>query len=143
MPVWPRGVVGSLSHTKGLRAAAVAFSHDAAAVGIDVEPADSLPEGVLSAVLRPAEARQVGRLASSGVTFADRILFCAKEATYKAWFPLTHRWLGFHDADVELRTDGTFTAYILARPTPVPLIEGRWQVADGFITAATTIREIR
>ena len=35
----------------------------------------------------------------------DRILFCAKEATYKAWFPLTKRWLGFEDAHIVFDLD--------------------------------------
>ena len=35
----------------------------------------------------------------------DRILFCAKEATYKAWFPLTQRWLGFEDAHITFDVD--------------------------------------
>ena len=40
----------------------------------------------------------------------DRILFCAKEATYKAWFPLTHRWLGFEDAHITFTVDGSGAA---------------------------------
>ena len=46
----------------------------------------------------------------------DRLLFSAKESVYKAWFPLTGRWLGFEDADVTITPDGTFTARLLAEP---------------------------
>ena len=39
------------------------------------------------------------RLAHEDSTVAwDRLLFSAKEAVYKAWYPLAERWLGFEDA---------------------------------------------
>jgi 4'-phosphopantetheinyl transferase EntD len=41
----------------------------------------------------------------------DRVLFSAKESLYKAWFPLTRRWLDFKDVQVTIeRTEGTFHA---------------------------------
>ena len=74
------------------------------------------------------------------VAGADRLLFCAKEATYKAWYPLTGRWLGFEDADIDLRPDGTFVSYILVRPTPVHFIEGHWTVENGYVIATAVVR---
>ena len=62
-----------------------------------------------------------------------------KEATYKARFPLRHRWLGFEQAEIDVRDDGTCTSYLLVRPTPVPLIEGRWQITNGYIVVATYV----
>ena len=32
------------------------------------------------------------------LTHWGRLLFSAKEAVYKAWYPLTGRWLGFEEA---------------------------------------------
>ena len=44
----------------------------------------------------------------------DRLLFSAKEAVYKAWFPLAHQWLDFRQADVTIAPrGGTFTARLL------------------------------
>ncbi|HEX5742053.1 MAG TPA: 4'-phosphopantetheinyl transferase superfamily protein, partial [Pilimelia sp.] len=78
-PVWPEGVVGSLTHCAGFRGAAVAPAHRYAAIGIDAEPDAPLPDGVREAVALP------GELADPPVTpHADRLLFCAKEAVYKA-----------------------------------------------------------
>ena len=54
-------------------------------VGIDAEPHDVLPKGVLDAISLPAERSEISAL-PDGLHW-DRILFCAKEATYKAWFP--------------------------------------------------------
>ena len=41
----------------------------------------------------------------------DRLLFCAKESVYKAWFPLAKRWLDFQDAAITVDpVRRTFTA---------------------------------
>src|ERR687895_622101 len=57
----------------------------------------------------------------------DRILFCAKEAVYKAWFPLTRRWLEFADVAVSLDRDGTFRAAVGRER-----FGGRWAVGHGL-----------
>jgi 4'-phosphopantetheinyl transferase EntD len=49
-PVWPPGIVGSITHCDGYRAAAVARDRDVLAVGIDAEPNEPLPAGVLEIV---------------------------------------------------------------------------------------------
>ena len=72
-------------------------------VGIDAEPHDVLPDGVLDAITLDGSDTKSRRL-PAGLHW-DRMLFCAKEATYKAWFPLTKRWLGFEDAHVVFDLD--------------------------------------
>jgi 4'-phosphopantetheinyl transferase EntD len=143
-PCWPDGVVGSLTHCAGFRGAVVARAGDVRSVGIDAEPHDVLPKGVLDAISLPQERGQLASL--GGGLHWDRILFCAKEATYKAWFPLTHRWLGFEDANVTFALDGsgrsgTFESTILIDPSaesgpPLTQLSGRWSVADGLTVTA-------
>lgn len=141
-PRWPDGVVGSLTHTRGYRGAAVGRSPAIRSVGIDAEPHDVLPDGVLKAISLPAERQEIGRL-PAGLHW-DRILFCAKEATYKAWFPLTGRWLGFEDAHITFDADGGFVSRILIDPAArqgPPLVEmsGRWSVAGGLTLTAIVL----
>ncbi|GIF15017.1 4'-phosphopantetheinyl transferase family protein [Actinoplanes teichomyceticus] len=98
-PLWPAGVVGSITHCRGFRAAAVARRADLAALGIDAEPHGPLPEGVAEQVTLPGEREHLARLAATHpAVHWDRLLFSAKESVYKAWFPLTGRWLGFEEA---------------------------------------------
>ncbi|MBF0662746.1 MAG: 4'-phosphopantetheinyl transferase [Rhodococcus sp.] len=149
-PVWPRGLVGSLTHCDGYRAAVLGYSLQVRSLGIDAEPHDVLPDGVLPAVSLEPEREW---LASAGDDLHwDRLLFCAKEATYKAWFPLTGRWLGFEDAHITFERDttadavtGTFHSRILVpgdTPDGPPLtgFDGRWLVADGLVLTAITVR---
>ncbi|EHI14106.1 4'-phosphopantetheinyl transferase PptT [Mycolicibacterium thermoresistibile] len=149
-PRWPDGVVGSLTHCAGYRGAAVARSGEVRSVGIDAEPHDVLPRGVLDAVSLPAERREISAL-PDGLHW-DRILFCAKEATYKAWFPLTRRWLGFEDAHITFEVEevsaegasGTFRSRILIDPRalsgpPLRTLPGRWSVRNGLAVTAIVL----
>jgi len=146
-PRWPDGVVGSLTHCEGYRGAVVARRERVRSLGIDAEPHDVLPDGVLDAISLPAERGEIGAL-PTGLHW-DRILFCAKEATYKAWFPLTHRWLGFEDAHITFGVgptgrSGTFSSKILIDPAaesgpPLSVLDGRWSVADGLALTAIVL----
>ncbi|MDI1463055.1 4'-phosphopantetheinyl transferase superfamily protein [Catellatospora sp. KI3] len=146
-PTWPAGVVGSLTHCDGYRAAAVARAADFASVGIDAEPHDALPEGVLGMITSESERRHLDGLARTAPQVHwDRLLFCAKEAVYKTWSPLTGgRWLDFLEADVALDPRaGTFRARLLV-PGDCPDgrvltgFDGRWHVADGLVVAGITV----
>jgi len=88
-PVWPEGVVGSITHCAGYRASAVAFARDLVTVGIDAEPDAPISPGVRRRIALPEEEEWLlrGAPADRGVSW-DRLLFSAKESVYKAWFPL-------------------------------------------------------
>ncbi|MFS0697410.1 4'-phosphopantetheinyl transferase family protein [Streptomyces nitrosporeus] len=145
-PRWPDGMVGSLTHCEGYRAAAVARDSTAASLGIDVEPDRPLrSEGVLNLVSLPGEQAALRELAARRPDVNwDTVLFSAKESVYKAWSPLTGRWLGFHDARVTLRPDGTFTAALLVPGTtpsgpPLTGFDGRWHTGRGLVLTAVTV----
>lgn len=144
-PEWPRGVVGSITHCDGYRAAVVARASEVCAVGVDAEPAAVLPPGVLDIVAQGQEVERLRRLWAKdpGVPW-DRLLFSAKEAVYKVWFPLSRTWLGFEDVDVTLDAAGQFTA-TLTRPLsppgrgPLREVKGRWTTDGRHVLSAVTL----
>lgn len=143
-PVWPEGIVGSMTHCAGYRAAVLALDTDLRSVGIDAEPHVPLPDGVLEAVSLPEERVHIEALASSGDVHWDKLLFAAKESVYKAWFPLARKWLGFSDARIVFDRDGGFTAELLvAGPivhgTEITGFTGRWTVANGLAVTAIAV----
>ncbi len=69
----------------------------------------------------------------------DCILFCAKEAVYKAWFPLTRRWLDFADLSVTAHLDGTFRARLRIAGVDLDEFDGRWVVGRGLVVAAISV----
>jgi 4'-phosphopantetheinyl transferase EntD len=145
-PLWPAGALGSITHCQAYRAAAVALSSEVLTLGIDAEPHDPLPDGLIGDIARPEELPTLRRLRTDapGVHW-DRLLFSAKEAVYKAWFPLARRWLGFEDAVVDFDpVAGTFQANLLVEAPPVqgaPLtgFSGRWMVREGLVLTAIAL----
>lgn len=138
-PQWPAGITGSITHCDGYRGAAVARREDAVALGLDAEPDEKLPDGVLDAIALPAERAQVAELAATdpGVCW-DRLLFCAKESVYKTWFPLAQRWLDFESAHITIDAGGGFAARILV-PGPLTVVTGRWLADRGLLVTAIVL----
>ncbi|MCX4744998.1 4'-phosphopantetheinyl transferase superfamily protein [Kitasatospora sp. NBC_01287] len=145
-PRWPAGLVGSLTHCEGYRAAVLARGAELAAVGIDAEPHRALPPGVLDAVASPAERAALADLRrASPVVHWDRLLFSAKESVYKAWYPLTGQRLDFADAEIAFALDGGWTAAVVPVSTPVsapvstPALAGRWLTGGGLLLTAVAV----
>ncbi|MEJ6019506.1 4'-phosphopantetheinyl transferase family protein [Corynebacterium sp. H113] len=158
-PLWPANIVGSITHTDGWVAAATALSSNIASVGIDVESARTMPPSTLKEVASDSERRHLHALSCQtpdaqalGVSCVDShsldvVLFSAKESIYKAWFPLTHEWLGFDEVDLRIEAGHTFTARVL-RSIPdtssipaehLSTIRGVWRVGYGYVATAAII----
>jgi 4'-phosphopantetheinyl transferase EntD len=142
-PRWPAGVVGSITHCAGYRAAAVARTADLVTIGIDAEPNEPLPAGVFDPISLPRERARLAAIAASvpGVCW-DRLLFSAKESVYKAWFPLTGAWLDFDGADISFDpATATFATRLLApgltiAGQPCRELAGRFVVRDNLVVTA-------
>lgn len=143
-PQWPDGVVGSITHCAGYRAAVVARATRFRLLGIDVEPHAALPPGILETIALPDERSWVrDPRAGSPSVHLDRLLFRIKETVCKSWYPATSRRLGFEDARISVDpVAGTFCARILV-PTPlrhqgrpISRLSGRWLVGEGLVPAA-------
>ena len=140
-PLWPKGIIGSITHCDGYCAAAVAPAEQIISIGIDAESNEPLPGGVLHEIANPGELVALSRLPQGSIAF-DRLLFSAKESTYKAWYPLTHRWLGFEDANVVIDPCCRFLSVTIA-PRCTHLLNpsnlcfrGRYTIINGLIVTA-------
>jgi 4'-phosphopantetheinyl transferase EntD len=143
-PLWPRNIVGSITHSSGYCAAAVAEKGRLAAIGIDAEIHEDLPKGVLDMVALDEELIQLRDLSGSDVCW-DRLLFSAKESVYKAWYQITSKWLGFKDALVSIQPErGTFHARLLVdyptvNDSVVSGFDGRYLSDSGFLLTAVVV----
>jgi len=149
-PLWPAGVVGSITHCDGYRGCALARAGELAGLGIDAEPHAPLPTGVLDQVAGAQELALLAGLARAHpAVHWDRLLFCAKEAVYKVWFPIADCWLGFEDAALAIDPVAhTFQARLLkswpAAGERFPsTLEGRWLVREGLVFTAIALPHIR
>ncbi|WP_411080092.1 4'-phosphopantetheinyl transferase family protein [Streptomyces sp. cmx-18-6] len=149
MPLWPEGIVGSLTHCDGYRAAALARAADVLSLGIDAEPNAPLPSGVGELVTLPSERARFPAPVPGGAgeIHWDRLLFSAKESVFKTWYPLTLTELDFEEADLTVHreddraAEGTFTARLLRTdPALPPTLEGHWRVEDGIVATSVLLR---
>jgi 4'-phosphopantetheinyl transferase EntD len=136
-PIWPKGISGSISHAQSLCVAVV--SQNASSISLDVEEATALDPKLLDTICSPAEQ---ARIAGPDAGLHAKLIFCAKEATYKAQYPLTRLLFSFDHLDVALNPKNhSFTATFLK---PAGLFEishvlsGRYAIThDHFVTAVT------
>ncbi|MFY0619875.1 4'-phosphopantetheinyl transferase family protein [Shimia sp.] len=146
-PVWPSGLSGSISHDASSCVAIVGPTAQFLAFGVDVEPDAPLPEAVIEEIcvsderiwLDSQPARQRGVLA--------RRIFCAKEAVYKAQYPLTRALFGFDAVHISLNAlESGFSARFRRDIDNVPaqtVVSGRCASAGGHIFALVTLGAMR
>ncbi len=98
-PVWPQKIVGSITHCGPWAIAAVANNESVEAVGIDLEDAQDVPhEEIAGVVCSDSEREWV--FASGDNQFKLAMIFSAKEAIYKALFPLCKKFFDFHAVEL-------------------------------------------
>lgn len=134
-PLWPHGVVGSISHAERLCTAVGARASDVRAIGVDIEPDRSESTAFARRVCREPELSAIGRLGASVEQLAP-VVFAAKEASYKLQFPLTRDAGAWGSLEVLLAAD-TFTVRFDGAHGPLSssCVQGRWRRALGFIWA--------
>lgn len=127
-PLWPDGVVGSITHTQGYAAALVARRDDWAGLGIDAEAVEAVDTPLWKRLFDAREQAVLAALPEARRVRAATLLFCAKEATFKAmgegapYFPSLH--IEVPDA---LAGRGDFTANA---------VTGRFVIAHGLVVTA-------
>jgi 4'-phosphopantetheinyl transferase EntD len=146
-PLWPEGFIGSITHTAGFCAAAVARRTSMLAVGLDTEIVGAPTRDIWPTISRSEELAWVQSLPAGDQPAAVTLLFAAKEALYKCQYPLVGEWLDFHDLRVEAgawgESTGTFAVSAarsirFARRAALP-IEGRFLFHQQFVSAAVAV----
>lgn len=117
VPLWPEGVVGSISHAQGCYGTVIARKSMVEAIGFDVEISNRLHSRLWKMALKPAEKMWLNKtlLPYQQIQWAT-LFFSAKEAFYKFQYSLTGQWLGFQNVEVRLNEKpshhGSFTVFV-------------------------------
>jgi 4'-phosphopantetheinyl transferase EntD len=101
-PVWPVGIVGSITHTMGYAAALAGESRGFTEIGIDAERTGGVTQDLWPRLFTADE--QLTLRTHPDPPLAAILLFCAKEACYKAW--TLKGALIFREIEVALEEDG-------------------------------------
>ena len=83
-PLWPPGLVGSVTHAGGYRTVATAPRAQVGALGIDMEPLAPLPPAMWPRLFDPAELGELLALPAPQRGVAALARWCLKEALFKA-----------------------------------------------------------
>jgi 4'-phosphopantetheinyl transferase EntD len=138
-PVWPGGVVGSITHTEVggncYCAVAVAQRGDIEAIGIDAEAREALPNDLWDRVLDKRE--QAAAICFPDPAIYARLVFSAKEAVYKALYSMFRCFLDFPDIHIECEPSGTFSANLQEAARELP-VSGR-KLLGRFVIEQTMI----
>ncbi|MDC0357335.1 4'-phosphopantetheinyl transferase superfamily protein [Oligoflexia bacterium] len=99
-PLWPKDVVGSITHTDKYAIAVATFSKDIVGLGIDLERFGSKQSQRLAErICLPSELTW---LCEDESLMQERfaLLFSAKETLFKALYPIYGRYFWFNDAEL-------------------------------------------
>jgi 4'-phosphopantetheinyl transferase EntD len=144
LPIWPAGLVGSITHTRDRVAAAVARRDQGfAAIGIDLEPATALSPDLWASICAPDELERV--MANCDLTpgLAVHLIFCMKEAAFKCQYVLSCTMLEFDDFAIDVDAEaGAFAASYRKVVPPFDIdhqLRGRFGIFSGCIASAVVL----
>ncbi len=115
-PIWPQGAIGSISHCQDLCVALVAKAKSYRSLGVDVEARMPLAEDLVETVCTTQEMDKLSFTSEIALLEATSI-FSAKEATYKALFPVTQELINFHDLTIDFVSLDEFVAVFTSPKT--------------------------
>ncbi|KIC36724.1 4'-phosphopantetheinyl transferase family protein [Leisingera sp. ANG-M7] len=141
-PVWPEGLVGSITHTKSCAMAVLARSGAVQGLGIDVEEDTPLKNELLPAICSDREQAWLKRQDNPGQM--AKVIFSAKEAAYKAQYTISQAFYGFDGMELEFDLAASaYQAFFTADRTPFKrgeAVGGRFAIGAGLIMTTAEIR---
>ncbi|MEE9453484.1 MAG: 4'-phosphopantetheinyl transferase superfamily protein [Paracoccaceae bacterium] len=131
-PQWPAGYVGSITHNDTSAAAIIGHATHFAGLGIDHEEImdAATAQKLQSAILSPSEATLQPQ--ALGYTAFTSLVFSAKEALYKATYPLIGKMFGFHDVSLQRITTTHLHFFMQADTLP------DWQLSVHYVLHSTS-----
>jgi 4'-phosphopantetheinyl transferase EntD len=132
-PLWPAGLSGSIAHCDDCCIAAVANNADYKTLGVDIEPATPLDPDLTDIICTKAEREWLAN--QSDPALAAKMIFSAKEAIYKAQYPLTRKIIGFDAVTLEI-TGERFG--VVANPALADM-KGAILIQDGLILSVAYV----
>lgn len=135
-PLWPVGVVGSISHSGSYGVAVAAWQQDVPALGIDIQKVEERYTDEL--IARFADPDEFDWVRSDPAKRTERAvkLFSAKESIFKALYVLRRVWFAFdvaHLTPKECETGFHATVRLPALSTGVVNLEVGTSLYNGYI----------
>tara|TARA_R110001599_G_scaffold99080_1_gene254165 strand:- start:8174 stop:8863 length:690 start_codon:yes stop_codon:yes gene_type:complete len=98
-PIWPMGIIGSISHSDRLAAALIDENTHCVAIGLDIQPLspETLAEDLKGTILHPLE---ISRFENEFDAQIFDLIFSAKETLFKALYPSCSVFFDHQEAEI-------------------------------------------
>lgn len=145
-PLWPQGVIGSITHNRDYVGAAVGSSDLLKGVGIDLEEMGRTKLELKSHITNSLDLPSHPNLSTEELL---TLIFSIKESLYKALYPQVHQFFGFQDAAVcEIDfLNGTFVIKLFKelsqeyRPGSLNEFTGQFSIQEGHCLTVIEIKK--
>ncbi len=139
-PIWPDGVIGTITHDSTTCLAAVAKPGTCIGLGLDIESDTGLDRNFFDALLTRDEKDRVAHLPMQRQAFEAKLIFSAKECAYKAQFRQSQVMFDFQTLEIEFIPDtDRFVATYQRGIDPFAIgdqLEGRYRRLEGWVLTA-------
>lgn len=132
-PQWPTGLCGAIAHCDTCCIAIIADTATHATLGVDVEPAAGLELDLTETVCTAYE--QVWVAQQTDQRLAAKMIFCAKEAIYKAQYPLTQKVIDFQAVTLEMAQEN----FVFHGTATLPKLKGMIMIRHDLIIATAYV----
>lgn len=144
-PLWPAGVVGSISHCEGVAVAVASTDANCRGLGVDVERTTILEDEVMKMVCTEKELSLMSALPPDQRHRAACLIFSIKESLFKCFYPVYDLWFDFQQASVLLSQDGQsfeaeFDSNLPFADLPSDALLGRCAVLKGVVASSAMLQ---
>lgn len=146
-PVWPDGIVGSISHCGPVAAAAIARNDEICGIGIDLELDEPLDLATLELICGAAEVDWLGQ--TSDIPGFAKLIFSAKESIFKCIWPSIRRYVDFREIGIRIDVStNSFSAAEWSDELPASTISpitgrykmtGEWIITTAFLPRTPSV----
>jgi 4'-phosphopantetheinyl transferase EntD len=142
-PIWPPGIIGSLSHCSEIAVAVAIDDRSIASIGIDVEAYYEMEENLRKLICSEQEMKHLRSIGQPELM--SKIVFSIKEAIYKCLNPLIQQWIDFKDVSIVLdKNKQTYVANLNSELTArlgCSTISGRWLINEQHVYSSCWIKQ--
>lgn len=100
-PIWPKGYVGSISHSNKLVGAVACKDYQIRSIGLDIETIGKIKPQMWRLLYTKAESEFLNTFTGEDLAYHTTLIFSFKEAFYKLQYPLTKTFLEFTDVEIK------------------------------------------
>jgi 4'-phosphopantetheinyl transferase EntD len=136
-PIWPTGVLGSISHSQHLTGAIVGKSTDFFSMGLDIEKIGGIKPDMWALIYTDAEQAFLHNIPGGQLELFSTLLFSFKESFYKFQFPVSRQFIDFKDVEIQFLNNKAHVNIIKAprvvKDIPWQLVKFYWKSLDNYV----------